>query len=152
MRHPTVMGGGYLCTGDFTNPHGCARTTYQYDTTTGKLAHVTQQGWTLDGAGAIGSFTYTTSRTYDTKGRLTSVDGPLTGAGDHDRITYTYKTSADPLNHGFLDTSSRYRVAYLLAADKYSRSLASRLIGVNQPVIRTQNRFSTLHPTQLVCI
>src|SRR5215468_2005661 len=28
-------------------------------------------------------------------------------------------------------------VAYLLAADKYSRSLASRLIGVNQPVIRT---------------
>jgi hypothetical protein len=43
-------------------------------------------------------------------------------------------------------------VAYLLAADTYSRSLASRLIGVNQPVIRTRNGFSTLHPTQLVCI
>jgi hypothetical protein len=42
--------------------------------------------------------------------------------------------------------------AYLLAADKYSRPLASRLIGVNQPVIRTRNGFSTLHPTQLVCI
>ena len=44
------------------------------------------------------------------------------------------------------------KVAYLLAADKYSRSLASRLMGVNQPVIRTRNGFSTLHPTQLVCI
>src|SRR5438876_9174991 len=44
-----------------------------------------------------------------------------------------------------------HRVAYLLAADKYSRSLASRLLGVNQPVIRTRTGFSTLHPTQLVC-
>ena len=54
------------------------------------------------------------------------------------------------LRNEYLVTENR--VAYLLAADKYSRPLASRLIGVNQSVIRTRNGFSTLHPTQLVCI
>jgi hypothetical protein len=44
------------------------------------------------------------------------------------------------------------RVAYLLAADKYSGPLASWLIDTNQPVIRTRNAFSTLRLTQLVCI
>src|SRR5215510_14385678 len=43
-------------------------------------------------------------------------------------------------------------VAYLLVADKYSRPLASRLIGVGQPVIGTQNAFAALHPTQLADI
>ena len=37
-------------------------------------------------------------------------------------------------------------------ADIYSRPLTSRLIGVDQPVIRTRNGFSTLQPTQLICI
>jgi len=46
----------------------------------------------------------------------------------------------------------RGRVAYLLAADKYSGPLASWLIDTNQPVIRTRNAFSTLRLTQLVCI
>jgi hypothetical protein len=44
------------------------------------------------------------------------------------------------------------KVAYLLAADKYSGPLASWLIDTNQPVIRTRNAFSTLRLTQLVCI
>jgi hypothetical protein len=50
--------------------------------------------------------------------------------------------------------SRRFRrwVAYLLAADKYSGLLASRLIGVSQPVIRTRNAFSTLRLPQLVCL
>ena len=43
-------------------------------------------------------------------------------------------------------------VAYLLAADKYSGPLASRLSGVTQPVIHTRNAFSTLRLTQLVCL
>jgi hypothetical protein len=43
-------------------------------------------------------------------------------------------------------------VAYLLAADKYSGPLASWLIDINQPVIRTRNAFSILRLTQLVCI
>jgi hypothetical protein len=42
-------------------------------------------------------------------------------------------------------------VAYLLAADKYSGPLASRLSGINQPVIRTRNAFSTLYLTWFVC-
>jgi hypothetical protein len=42
----------------------------------------------------------------------------------------------------------RRGVAYLLAADKYSRSLANCLIGVDQPVIGTQNGFLVPHPTQ----
>jgi len=45
-----------------------------------------------------------------------------------------------------------FSVAYLLVADKYSRPLASRLIGVGQPVIGTQNAFAALHPTQLADI
>jgi hypothetical protein len=48
--------------------------------------------------------------------------------------------------------SARPWVAYLLAADKYSGPLASRLSGVTQPVIRTRNAFSTLRLTQLVCL
>jgi hypothetical protein len=48
--------------------------------------------------------------------------------------------------------SQSFVVAYLLAADKYSRPLARRLIGVGQPVIGTQTGFSALLPTQLACI
>ena len=44
------------------------------------------------------------------------------------------------------------RVAYLLAADKYSGPLASWLIDTNQPVIRPRNAFSTPRLTPLVCI
>jgi len=38
----------------------------------------------------------------------------------------------------------RCLVAYLLAADNVSEPLSTRLRGVNQTVIRTQNAFSTL--------
>ena len=50
--------------------------------------------------------------------------------------------------YSLCDYSIPHWVAYLLAADKYSGPLASRLIGVNQPVIRTRNAFSTLRLTQ----
>jgi len=43
-------------------------------------------------------------------------------------------------------------VAYLLAADKYSGPLASRLRGVNQPVISTRNAFSSLRSPLLAGI
>jgi hypothetical protein len=39
-------------------------------------------------------------------------------------------------------TMGKMVVAYLLAADKYFGPLASRLSGVNQPVIRSRIRFS----------
>ena len=38
--------------------------------------------------------------------------------------------------------AARGRVVYLVLADKYFRPLASRLSGVNQPVISSQIRFS----------
>jgi hypothetical protein len=44
------------------------------------------------------------------------------------------------------------QVAYLLPADIISRLHPCRLNDTHQPVVRTQNRFSTLRPTQLVCI
>jgi len=43
-------------------------------------------------------------------------------------------------------------VAYLLAADNVSEPLSTRLSGVNQAVIRTQNTFSTLLPRLLADI
>jgi transposase len=43
-------------------------------------------------------------------------------------------------------------VAYPVAADNVAGPFASWLIGVNQPVIRTPNAFSTSRPTQLACI
>ena len=46
-------------------------------------------------------------------------------------------------------TNTRDQVAYLLAADNISEPLSTRLSGVNQPVIRTQNAFSTLLPRLL---
>jgi integration host factor subunit alpha len=44
------------------------------------------------------------------------------------------------------------RVVYLGYADKYLRPLASRLSDVNQPVICTQNRFSTPRLRLFACI
>ena len=44
------------------------------------------------------------------------------------------------------------QVAYLLPADIISRLHPCRLNDTKQPVVSTQNRFSTLRPTQLVCI
>jgi hypothetical protein len=44
------------------------------------------------------------------------------------------------------------QVAYLLAADNISEPLSTRLSGVNQAVIRTQNAFSTLLPRLLADI
>jgi hypothetical protein len=43
-------------------------------------------------------------------------------------------------------------VAYLMVADKYLGPLASRLSGVNQPVICTPTAFSTHHLTLVTCI
>ena len=45
-----------------------------------------------------------------------------------------------------------YRVAYPLAADNVLGLLPCRLRGVNQPVIRTRNRFSRPRPALLACL
>ena len=51
------------------------------------------------------------------------------------------------------DRYSAYKwVAYLLLADNVSRLLPCCLREVNQPVIRTRNRFSKPRPALLVCI
>src|SRR5262245_34553172 len=44
------------------------------------------------------------------------------------------------------------RVAYLLAADNVSGPVLTRLRGVNQPVIRTGNEFSSPRPALLASI
>jgi RHS repeat-associated protein len=101
-RHDSVMAAPGTCTGTLADHSGCTYTTYQYDNDTGQLSHVTQNGWTLNDEGDMTSFTYTIVGTYDALGRLQSVDGPAAGSGD--RRSYSYKTSSDPTNHGFLDT------------------------------------------------
>src|ERR671918_588017 len=47
---------------------------------------------------------------------------------------------------------SQLAVAYLMVADKYLGPLASRLSGVNQPVICPPTVFSTHHRTLVTCI
>lgn len=106
IRRGTLMGGGSQCSES--SETACARTLYDYDPATGKLAKTTRIGFTLDGEGATTSFSYTTTRTYDAQGRLRSVDGPLTAPGEYDVTTYTYKSSSEPMENGFLQSYARY--------------------------------------------
>ncbi len=76
----------------------CARTIYTWNSN-GLLGSRQDVGFTLDTSGATVSYSYTTAYTYDSKGRLTQVDGPLSGTND---VTdYTYWTSTDVLKDGY---------------------------------------------------
>jgi YD repeat-containing protein len=76
----------------------CARTLYTWNAD-GLLAAVQEIGFTFDATGAIVSYSYTTSHTYDARGRITLSDGPL--AGSNDVIEYTYWSSSDLLKDGY---------------------------------------------------
>ncbi len=81
---------------------GCAQTLYTYNDD-GLLQTREEKGWTLDSSNSWVSYDYTTTYTYDTKGRLTRIDGPLTGVDDF--IDLEYWSSTDVLKDGFV----RYR-------------------------------------------
>lgn len=112
LRRPSVMKGvpGQYCTES--NSTGCARTLYQYDYATGKLTQQIELGYTLSADGEPIEYDYTTTRTYDARGRLTSLDGPLPNVeadgGTWDVITYSYWQQSDPRWDGFASLTSTY--------------------------------------------
>jgi hypothetical protein len=74
----------------------CKRTFYTWNSD-GLLGSKQEVGFT--GTSGATSFSYTTGYTYDSKGRLTQIDGPLSGSND---VTdFTYWTSADVLKDGY---------------------------------------------------
>lgn len=82
----------------------CKRTLYTYNSD-GLIGSVQELGFTLDSSAAWVSYDYTTSYTYDSKGRLTQIDGPLSGSNDV--TNYAYYSSSDNLLNGFLQTTQR---------------------------------------------
>jgi len=79
----------------------CAQTEYIY--TGGVLTSMIQTGYTMDYTkNGAKSFSYVTNYTYDAKGRLTRIDGPLVGANDVTDFTY-YSDASGTFDDGFLD-------------------------------------------------
>lgn len=83
---------------DATTTTDCARTINTWNSD-GLLGSRQDIGFTIDATGATVSYSYTTSFSYDTSGRLTQIDGPLAGAND---VTdFTYWSSTDVLKDGY---------------------------------------------------
>ena len=55
---------------------------------TGLLSHIVEQGFTKDTSGAVVPYEYITTFTYNGKGQILSIDGPLPGNGDTTSFTY----------------------------------------------------------------
>jgi hypothetical protein len=82
----------------------CKRTIYTWNSS-GLLATRQELGFTIDASGAVVSYSYSTSYTYDSAGRLTRIDGPLAGADDVTDLTYW--SSSDVLKDGYLKEVKR---------------------------------------------
>ncbi|MCB9564126.1 MAG: RHS repeat protein [Kofleriaceae bacterium] len=102
---------------DGTTTTDCARTLYTWNSD-GLLGAREEIGFTLNAAGATISYDYTTTFTYDSYGRLTSVDGPLSGSNDV--TSYTYWSSSDVLADGYLKELKRKKDATSYLTTTYS--------------------------------
>jgi YD repeat-containing protein len=68
-----------------------------YDTTPNEapkrnLSRIIELGFTKDSAGAVIPYAYITTYTYNSKGQVLTIDGPLPGAGDTTSFTYNPTT------------------------------------------------------------
>lgn len=98
--------GGGSCSA--TDTSSCKRTRMTYNAD-GLLASVEETGYTLSAINSWFTYDYVTSYSYDGQGRLTQVDGPLTGSDD---VTeYAYWSSSDVLKNGFLEKFKRKKDA-----------------------------------------
>lgn len=70
----------------------CKRTVYTY-TSGGQLDTVQEVGFTYSSTNTVASYDFTTNRDYDSKGRLTLVEGPRANTGDD--VEYAYWDSSD---------------------------------------------------------
>jgi RHS repeat-associated protein len=89
-------------------PGTCVETVSTF-TADGLLDTVVQNGKTLNSSNSTVSFSYTTDYDYDPQGRLTQIDGPL--SGNDDITLLEYWSSADPLKDGFLQNLKRKKDA-----------------------------------------
>ncbi|MBU4130100.1 MAG: hypothetical protein KKF12_04705, partial [Proteobacteria bacterium] len=80
---------------DYDDPAGPGNTTAPNQAPTARIYRYIEQGVTLDEAGAIISFEHVTAYTYNAKGQVTSVDGPL--PGDQDIILFAYDPTTGDL-------------------------------------------------------
>ena len=83
---------------------GCQRTLFTYNSN-GLLSSRQELGFTLDSSNAVTAYSYTANYSYDSQGRLTQVDGALSGSND---VTdYTYWSSSDVFKNGQLKEIKR---------------------------------------------
>jgi YD repeat-containing protein len=123
MSELKADGGSPAC--DASTTTDCARTINTWNSD-GLLASRQDLGFTIDATGATVSYSYTTSFTYDSAGRVTQIDGPLSGSND---VTdFTYWSSSDVLKDGYRkeikrkkDTSN-YLVTTLDGYDYWGRA------------------------------
>ena len=65
---------------------------------TSLLYAIIEKGYTKDSSGTLISYTYTTRLTYNTKGQVTSINGPRPAAGNYDDVTsLTYNPATGDL-------------------------------------------------------
>jgi YD repeat-containing protein len=104
VRRQTDTPAGTTCSSTLTTH--CKRTSFTWNAD-GLLSSRQELGFT--GLNGATSFSYTTGYAYDTKGRLTQIDGPLTGSNDV--VDYTYWTSADVFKDGYANLTKRKKNA-----------------------------------------
>ena len=76
----------------------CQQTLYSYSSD-GLLASRQEKGYTLNSSGSVVAYDHTTSYSYDSVGRLTQVNGPLSGSNDVTDFTY-WSSTGDVLKEG----------------------------------------------------
>ena len=88
-----------------TDTRGCARTINTYNSD-GLLSSSQLTGTALDVSAVNLAFSYTTGYSYNSKGQLTQIDGPLSGSNDVTDFEY-WSAPSDPLKDGFLQNLKR---------------------------------------------
>ena len=104
IRRMSDLNPGICTAGAATN---CAQTLYAYNAANGKVATITEKGWTRtpDSDNGIVAFTYVTAFSYDGRGRLLQIDGPLAGA--HDVTTFDYYGATSSFDAEFVKFVNR---------------------------------------------
>ena len=65
------------------------------------ISRIVEQGFTKDATGATVSYEYVTTLTYNSKGQLLSIDGPL--AGSADTTSFAYEATTGNIGGAFID-------------------------------------------------
>ncbi len=80
---------------DYDDPDESGNGSAPNEAPTARIYRYIEQGYTQDNAGAVIPFEYVTAYTYNAKGQVTSVNGPL--SGDQDIISFAYDPTTGDL-------------------------------------------------------